>query len=56
MGIWSVAKEFIALFELTTSHTSFPSFTDFSYTSNTIALLGNNYCFQIIETGFTEQF
>jgi hypothetical protein len=32
------------------------SFLDFSYTSDTIALLGNNYCMQIIETGFAEQF
>jgi hypothetical protein len=52
MDIWSVAKEFTALVELTMWHTSFP---DFSYTSNTKALLGNN-SFQIIETGFAEQF
>jgi hypothetical protein len=41
------------MFELSTWLTCYQ---DFSYTFDTKALLGNNYSFQIVGTGFAEQF
>jgi hypothetical protein len=48
--IWSFGKELIAQFELSTW---LPSFPDFLCTSDTIALLVNNYCLLIIETSLS---
>jgi hypothetical protein len=47
---WRVGKESTAMFELATWHASFP---DFFHHSPTL-LLGNNYCFQMKESGFAE--
>ncbi len=51
MRILSVGKEPIAIFaifELTTWHASFPDFFH--------KVIGSNYCLQMIQTGFVEQF
>ncbi len=44
------------VFELTTWHASFRIFfISLRHYTGTVPLFENNYCFQIIETGFTEQ-